>query len=411
MTQSDTPAAEARHPLPPRMPHRIRDDAEALSAARRLAAVYAEGAVARDRDRILPWDEVEHFTASGLGGITAPRAYGGADVSFATLAEVFAILSAADAALGQIPQNHFGVLALIREIGTEEQKAWVFGDVLAGHRIGNAGPERNRTGVTDMTTRLVATPAGLRLTGRRFYSTGAIFAHWIPTRALDEADRPVQAWVRRNAPGVTVIDDWTSFGQRTTASGSVIFEDAPVGAGRIVPVHAFADRPGLAGPVSQFIHAAIDLGIGRAALKDALDFVRDRSRPWTDSGVTRAVDDPTIHREVGRLATALHAAEAVLAEAAEVLDAIAAVPVTAASSARASVAVAEAKVLTGEAAVGMAEALFDLAGSSATRAAHDLDRHWRNARVHTLHDPARWKLHLLGADLVNGTAPRRHQWN
>lgn len=36
--------------------------------------------------------------------------YGGADVSYATLAEVFVILSAADASLGQIPQNQFGLL-------------------------------------------------------------------------------------------------------------------------------------------------------------------------------------------------------------------------------------------------------------------------------------------------------------
>lgn len=409
--EPSSPADDSRRPLAPRRPHLIRDDAEALAAARDLAAAFLEGAVARDRERNLPWDEVERFTASGLGGITVPREFGGADVSFATLAEVFALLSAADPALGQIPQNHFGVLALLREAGTQEQRARFFGDVLAGHRIGNAGPERNRTSITDMTTRLAATPEGLRLSGRRYYSTGAIFAHWIPTRALDDESRPVQAWVRRNAPGVTVIDDWTSFGQRTTASGSVVFEAAPVEPGAVIPVHAFADRPGLAGPVSQFVHAAIDLGIARAAFADALAFVRDHSRPWMDSGVERAVDDPTLRREFGRLAAALHAAEAVVAETAETLEAVAAEPVTAESSARASVAVAEAKVLTGEAAVGIAETLFDVAGSSATRAAHGLDRHWRNARVHTLHDPVRWKLHLLGNYRLNGVAPRRHQWN
>ena len=38
--------------------------------------------------------QIERYTASGLGGVTVPRAYGGADVSYATLAEVFALLSA-----------------------------------------------------------------------------------------------------------------------------------------------------------------------------------------------------------------------------------------------------------------------------------------------------------------------------
>ncbi|HCP30000.1 MAG TPA: SfnB family sulfur acquisition oxidoreductase, partial [Pseudomonas sp.] len=38
------------------------------------------------------------------------------------------------------------------------------------------------------------------------------------------------------------------------------------------------------------------------------------------------------------------------------------------------------------------------------------DRHWRNARVHTLHDPVRWKYHAVGAYHLNGTLPARHSW-
>jgi SfnB family sulfur acquisition oxidoreductase len=411
VTDASAPNAGERRPLLPTPPHLVRSDAEAIGIAERLAEEFAAGAAERDRERRLPWDEIERFTASGLGAITAPRALGGADVSYRTLAEVFAILCAADPALGQVPQNHFGVLQLVREICSEAQKRRFFGAVLAGARIGNAGPERGGRTMTDMRTRLRRTPEGLRLDGRRFYSTGAIFAHWIPTRALDDEDRPVQVWVPADAPGVSVVDDWRSFGQRTTASGSVVFENVAVEPDDVVPVHAFATVPNLMGPVSQMIQAAIDLGIARAAFADAVAFVRDRARPWMDSGVERAVDDPTILHGVGQLATNLHAAEAVLWEAAERLDAVAAEPVTDASSGEASVAVAEAKILTTEIALEASETLFDLAGSSATRATHNLDRHWRNARVHTLHDPVRWKFHLLGNHRLNGVLPRRHQWN
>ncbi|KQT52467.1 MULTISPECIES: SfnB family sulfur acquisition oxidoreductase [unclassified Aureimonas] len=411
LSPKDASEAAKRSPLPPTRPHLIGDDAEALDVARRLAADFAVGAAQRDAERRLPFEEIERYTASGLGGITIPREHGGADVSFVTLAEVFAILCAADPALGQIPQNQFGVIALLREHGTPEQKARLFADVLAGKRIGNAGPEKGGASMLHMKTRLTRTPEGLRLTGRRFYSTGAIFAHWIPTRALDEEDRPVQVWVPHDAPGVTVIDDWSSFGQRTTASGSVVFDNVSIDPGDVLPVHAFAERPGLSGPISQIIQAAIDLGIARGAFADTLAFVRDRSRPWMDSGVAAAVEDPTIRQSVGGLATNLHAAEEVLREAAEVLDRIAAKPVTDLSSAEASLAVAEAKILTTEIALEASETLFDLAGSSATRAAHNLDRHWRNARVHTLHDPVRWKFHLLGNHALNGALPRRHQWN
>ncbi|TCL71471.1 SfnB family sulfur acquisition oxidoreductase [Rhizobium sp. BK251] len=400
-----------RRPLPPSRPHLITSDSEALDTALRLAEHFREGASDRDRERRLPWDEIEEYTASGLGGITVPREFGGADVSLTTLAKTFEILCAADPSLGQLPQNQFGVLALLRDVGSPEQKARIYGDILNGHRIGNAGPEKGKKAVNVSTTRLVAAPDGLRLTGRRFYSTSAIFAHWIPTRAIDEKDRPIQVWVRRDAPGVRVIDDWSSFGQRTTASGSVEFVNAPVDPDLVFPVWSYGNRPGLAGPISQLIQASIDSGIASAAIEDTLSFVRERARPWVDSGLQAATEDPTIIHEVGHLHAEFHAAQAVLHEAAATIDAIAREPVTDASSARASVAVAEAKILTTEIALEATEKLFDLAGSASTRAAQNLDRHWRNARVHTLHDPVRWKYHLIGNYELNGALPSRHQWN
>ncbi|WP_182085292.1 SfnB family sulfur acquisition oxidoreductase [Aureimonas sp. ME7] len=397
--------------MSPAPAHVIRDDADALAAASRLAEGAVIGAAERDRNRVFPRVELDRWSSSGLGGITVPREFRGADVSFATLAEVFATVSAADPSLGQIPQNQVGVLAVISEIGTAEQKRRFFADALAGLRFGNAGPERTGQRMTDMTTRVVAGADGLRLNGQRFYSTGALFAHWIPTRALGTDDRPVFVFARRDAPGVNVVDDWSAFGQRTTASGTVTFDNVAVTPDDMLPLHAMADRPTLAGPVSQLVQAAIDLGIARAAVADAVAYVRDQGRPWIDSGVDRASDDPTIRHGIGHLSTALAAAEAVTRESAETLDAIAAEPVTPESSARASVAVAEAKILTTEIALEAAETLFDLAGAGATRGTHALDRHWRNARVHTLHDPVRWKYHLLGNYAVNGTFPRRHSWN
>jgi SfnB family sulfur acquisition oxidoreductase len=409
-------AAAGREPtLPdPANVRRIRDDAEAIDAARTLAEAFRAGASARDRERLLPWDELDRWSESGLGGITVPKAYGGAGVSYATLAEVFAILSAADASLGQIPQNHFGLLGVLHEAGTDAQKRRFYAEVLAGQRLGNAGPERRATGsrnVLDGTTRLRRTPQGLRLSGTRYYSTGALFAHRVPARALDDDDRAVQVWVPRNAAGLTVVDDWSSFGQRTTASGTVVFDHVSISEDDVIPVWQLADQPGLYGANSQLIQAAIDLGIAQAAFDDAIAFVRQHARPWIDAGVARATEDPHLIADVGRLAIDLEAAREVLREAALSLDAIAAQPVTESGSAQASVAVAEAKVLTTEAALHASEKLFELAGSSATRAGHNIDRHWRNARTHTLHDPVRWKLHLIGNYYLNNALPKRHSWN
>lgn len=399
-----------RIPPGPSRPHLISSDAEAIEIARSLAPRLAEGAAARDRDRILPWEEIELFTASGLGGLTVPRQFGGPDVSHETLARVFSILAAADASVTQIPQNQFGVLALVRQIATPEQQARIYSDILAGHRIGNAGPERHGRAITHVTTRLKRTGGRLRLTGQRYYSTGALFAHWIPSRALDEADRPVLAWVRRDAPGVRVVDDWDGFGQRTTASGTVIFDSAPVDEGLLIDLVPVSSQPGISGPHSQIVQAAIDAGIAAGAVDAALDFVRTKTRAWPFT-VEKATDDPYIIGEIGRLEIDLHAAEEVLARAARTLDRIAAAPVTAESSAEASVAVAEAKILTTEIALEASERLLELAGSSGTRDSYNLGRFWRDARVHTVHDPVRWKYHLLGNYTLNGVLPQRHQWN
>ncbi|WP_442771898.1 SfnB family sulfur acquisition oxidoreductase [Paenirhodobacter enshiensis] len=402
-----------RRPLPPQAPPRpIVTEEDALNAARALAADWAPTAAQRDAERLLPWDQIEAFTRSGLGTITVPRAYGGPGLSFVTLARVFEILCAADSAAGQIPQNHFGVIRLLEEAGTEAQKRRFYADILNGHRIGNAGPERGRRQLTHNATALRETADGLRLSGHRFYSTGAIFAHWIPTRANDPQGRPVQVWVPRDAEGVEVVDDWDSFGQRTTASGSVIFDNVPIAdPEQIIPVWQRAEIPGLAGPVSQLIQAAIDSGIAQGALNEAIAFVREKSRPWVDSGVSRAQDDPYIIADIGRLQAALWAAQQVVEDTARLLDRIAAGPIGAEDSARASVAIAEAKILTTEIALRASEKLFELAGTASTRAGLNLGRIWRNARVHTLHDPVRWKYHLLGNWHLNRRAPARHQWN
>ncbi len=406
---------EVSNTAKPAAVQRIATDAQALEIAHKLASQFEPRSAERDRKRLLPWDELDAWSASGLGAITIPREYGGADVSYATLAEVFVILSAADGSLGQVPQNHYGLLGVLRELGSDAQKRRFYGEVLAGARLGNAGPERKSVDsptILQGATRLTGEGNSLRLSGRRFYSTGALFAHRIPSRATDDQGRAVQVWVPRDAEGVNVIDDWNSFGQRTTASGSVIFDNVRIDAADVLPLWQLAEKPGLYGPNSQIVQAAIDQGIAEKAVAEAIQFVRERARPWVDSGVANATDDPYIIADVGRLQVGLHAAKEVLLEAGRTLDTIAAqASISADDSARASVAVAEAKVLTTRIALEATEKLFELAGSSATRAAHNLDRHWRNARVHTLHDPVRWKAHLIGNYLLNGVLPRRHSWN
>lgn len=390
--------------------HVLRNDNEALQAAHTLAAVAREHAAKRDQQRKLPWSQLEAFTQSGLGSISVPREFGGPQVSYVTLAEVFAIISAADPALGQIPQNQVGILNLIQSTATHAQKEQLFSSVLQGWRIGNAGPERGSKNTLDLKARITTDGDEVVINGQKFYSTGALFAHWIAVKALNEDGKQVIAFVRRGTPGLRVVDDWSGFGQRTTASGTVLLNDVRVDADLVVDNWRINESPNIQGAVSQLIQAAIDLGIAREAIADTISFVRERSRPWIDAKVERNSDDPYVIADIGKLSIELHAAHALLRKAGRVLDEVSAKPIDAQAAARASIAVAEAKVLSTELSLLASEKLFELAGSRASLAEFNLDRHWRNARVHTLHDPVRWKYHAIGAYRLNGTLPARHSW-
>ncbi|CAI0784441.1 SfnB family sulfur acquisition oxidoreductase [Serratia entomophila] len=388
----------------------IADALQALEAARQVAIAAAPNAALRDRQRQYPLQELALFSRLGLGGISIPREYGGPGLSFVTLAEVFRLISAVDPALGQIPQNHFGLIQLIRDAGSEEQKRRIFAAVLAGQRIGNGGPEKNSKHTLDMHSRLRQTDDGLRFTGDKFYSTGALFAHIVAAKALDDQQRPVLALIPRPAAGLEIVDDWSGIGQRTTASGTVRLREVRVDPANVIPLQPLSDKPTIQGAVSQLIQAAIDAGIAQGALDEAAQFIRERSRPWVDAGVERNAEDPYILADVGRLSIELSAANALLRRAARVLDETDRRPIGAEDAAAASIAVAEAKVLTTEVALQASEKLFEWSGSRATLAENGLDRHWRNARTHTLHDPVRWKYHAIGDYYLNGRFPARHSW-
>ena len=386
---------------------RIASDEEALETARRLAARFATTAAGRDAERRLPFAELDELAQSGLLAIAVPAQYGGLDVSNAVLAEVTAILAAADGSIGQIPQNHFYILEALRTDGSEEQKRYFFGRALAGDRFGNALSERGTKTVGHYNTRIVRDAPGYRINGTKYYSTGVLFADWVTVFALDEEDRLVMAFVPKGTEGVETIDDWDGFGQRTTGSGTTIFNDVYVHADSVVLHHKGFERPTTIGSVGQIVHAGIDLGIARAAFAETLEFVRTKSRPWMDSGVERAADDPLTISKVGQIAIRLEAATALLERAGRKVDA-AQIETTEATVVEATLAVAAAKVLTTEIAIEATNTLFELAGTSAVKTELNLDRHWRNARTHTLHDPVRWKYHVVGNYHLNGVIPPKN---
>jgi SfnB family sulfur acquisition oxidoreductase len=386
---------------------RLQTEAEALAAARQLAKDFSAKAADRDASRLLPFEELDALSLSGLLAITVPAEYGGLDVSNTVLAEVTAILAEGDASIGQVPQNHFYILEALRNDGSEEQKKFFFGRALAGDRFGNALSERGTKTVAHYNTRITRDGLAYRINGSKFYSTGVIFADWITVFAVDEEDRLTMSFVPRGTDGIEIVDDWDGFGQRTTGSGTTILNNVRVTADAVVHHHRGFERPTTIGSVGQIIHAAVDLGIARAAFAETIDFVKTKSRPWMDSGVERACDDPLTIAKLGQIAIRLDAATATIERAGRKVD-IAQIEPTEEHVVAATLAVAAAKVLTTEIALEASSALFELAGTSSVKSGLNLDRHWRNARTHTLHDPVRWKYHVIGNYHLNGVTPPKN---
>lgn len=408
--EAEVKAAVPAVPRPAKPAHIVASDEEAIAVASELAKKLVKGASERDRTRTRPVAELDLFSQSGLWSINVPKAFGGPEVSYVTLGKVIEIISAADPSIGQIPQNHLGVVAAIRTVSSPEQQKLLFAEVLKGTRFGNAFSEFGSKRAVDFETKFTDAGDHVIVNGRKFYSTGALLAHLVPIVALDDQGRAWYAIAERDAPGLTVIDDWSSFGQRTTSSGTVILDNVKVPKTHLVPGYKGYDHPTADGAIFQIIQVAVDTGIARAAIDDTIDFVRTRARSWVDSGLDHAWQDPYTIQAVGTLKLRLHAAQALLEKAGLAVDRAVAAP-SEKSVAAAQIAVAEAKVLSTEIAIEATNKLFELAGTRSTLAEHNLDRHWRNARTHTLHDPVRWKPFHIGNFHLNGIAPPRHPWN
>lgn len=393
--------------------------AEALATADAVATRLAAGSAERERAAVPLLPQLREVADAGLLGVSVPPGHGGPGLPASVTVEVLRRLSRGDAAVGQLLLSHFVIAQAIAGLGDQEPAPRIYRDVLAGAQVGNATAERGTATALERRTTVTARGDGTWvLDGRKFYATGALGATWIAVAAVVQG-RPAETatvFVRPDQPGVTLdLDQWSAFGQRGTASGEVRLDGVVVDADLVIEEGPAPDPrtgpPSLLGAFDQALHAAIDIGIARAALEDGAEFVRTRSRPWkeaVDAGYGRAEQEPHVVRRFGELTAKLFALEALLARSTAIIDAGYALPeLTREAATDATLTVAAAKALAQEFAVEIASGVFELTGTSATDGAVNLDRHWRNVRTHSLHDPARWKYVHLGHHTLGGANPPR----
>jgi alkylation response protein AidB-like acyl-CoA dehydrogenase len=376
---------------------------DAAGFLHRLTGVVDEartGAAQRDSTRSYARAEIDALRRIGFWSLTVPPEYGGLGLGPDTLIQGVLALAAADASLGQIPQNHFMSVERIRLTTTGSQRAhWL--EILGGGALfGNATAEGGELHPGDHGTRLHRHGDGWRLTGRKVYATGSILADHIAVAARDDTDTPRTVLVGTTAPGVVLHDDWQGLGQRTTASGAAEFHDVAVDPIAVLPTTTDSVATYRISALGQLIHAAIDAGIALGALAEAVTLGR-RGHGGRGSGVQAFDADVLGVAQLGDLHIAALSARRLVESAAARLAGLHENS-DIAESVDVFYEVAAAKAVSTRAALTVTSELFEIGGTSSTRPSLGLDRYWRDARTHTLHDAARWKAHSIGRWLLDG---------
>ncbi|MBJ9727999.1 acyl-CoA dehydrogenase family protein [Burkholderia cenocepacia] len=383
-------------------------DAPAVDRAALARAIEALRVSAAERDRAggHAGQEKQWLADAGLLTLAVPRAFGGQEAAWPEIYDVIRQVARVDSALAHLVGFQCLQVVSVDVWGNAAQRErYLRGTVDGRWWWGNA--------VNPLDTRLVATATpdgGYRLDGVKGFCSGTRGSQRMTVSAHDPAiGRTVFGVVPTDRAGITVNDDWDPVGQRQTDSGSVRFDGVTLVPDEVLHRSEAPPTPRatLRTLVSQLVLTNLFVGLAEGALAEARDYVRQHGRPWIHSDVERAEDDPYTLQRFGDMRVRAIAAAALADRAANALqhawarqDAL-----TADERAEVALAVSEAKIVAQRAALDNGEALFDACGARATAASLGLDRFWRNARTHTLHDPLDYRLRDVGRYALTGELP------
>ncbi|MBD2341583.1 acyl-CoA dehydrogenase [Calothrix sp. FACHB-156] len=375
-----------------------------------LLDFIAVGAAERDRDRILPYDVVELIRRSRLGALRIPVAEGGAGSTARELFEVAIRLGYADANVAHIVRNHFSVTErILRSERTERNRRWIKAAV-DGAIFGSAATElelKRAGGGGVANTKLTPDGNGYRLNGTKYYSTGSLYADYLYVRLLTPDGSAATVIIPSHRDGVELIDDWDGFGQRLTGTGTTIFTNVRVEADEVI-LETDTDKDNLPyNIVPQLFLTAVNAGIIRNVLRDAISLVHKRPRTFYHAVAEQAADDPLLQQTIGQISANAFAAESIVLAAADALDRLPAAKAQGAESElaaalAASLSASKAKLIVDDLATRSATLLFEVGGASTTKKSSNLDRHWRNARTLASHNPSHFKARAVGDYEING---------
>ncbi|MBS7703772.1 acyl-CoA dehydrogenase family protein [Chelatococcus asaccharovorans] len=368
-------------------------------------------AVERDNNRILPFDEIGWLREAGFPRLRLPVEHGGAG---ATLPELFGLiieLGAADTSVTNALRSHLGFTEdILNAAPSLARDAWLK-RLGGGETIGSGFSELGEGTVGTVATRLSRRGDHWVLNGRKFYTSGSLYADWINLGAVTDTGETVGALVPTKADGVTILDDWDGFGQILSASGTAIFSDVALTDDHLNPVR---ERFRYTGGFFQLVHLATLAGIGRAGADEVAQLVKDRKRSYPHANADLPAADPQVLQIVGRVRGAAYAAGAIVLKAAEALERTYQARLSGDAAAEeeagalADLEVSQSVTVVTDIVLEATTLLFDALGASAARKSYGLDRHWRNARTISSHNPRIYHHRAIGEFAVNGTWPERN---
>lgn len=375
---------------------------------RPLFARIAEGAVAREIERKLPFEEIGWLKEARFGALRVPEADGGYGATLPELFELLTELAAADSNFTQILRAHYGAVEdVLASPDAARRKVW-FARFAAGDIFGGGFTERGGAKAGTFATTIKRHNGGWIVNGEKYYSTGSLFADWIELVGTGPEDKVIVAAVPTSAPGLTQRDDWNGFGQKLTGSGTSIYENIEL---PFDHVQTGDDRFKYQAAFYQTVHLATLTGIARAAADEVSEQVARRTRTFTHATVRVPRQDPQVLQVVGQAHSNAYAAGAITQCVAAALQhayetAIAgSEEAVAAANLAAEIEAAEGQIVVSKLVLDATANIFNALAASATSTSVSLDRHWRNARTISSHNPAIYKERVVGDYAVNQTAP------
>jgi alkylation response protein AidB-like acyl-CoA dehydrogenase len=385
------------------MPKQLTTDYQTLAARfRPIFTRIAEGAVERELDRQLAVEPIRWLKEAGFGTLRIPVEEGGFGATLPQLFQLLTELAEADSNLPQALRAHFAFVEdRLNQPDSEERKRW-FRRFTDGELVGSGWTEIGNLKLGEVVTKVSPSE-------NKFYSTGTLYADWIDVYAQrGDNGRDVIALVNTHQTGVQREDDWDGFGQRLTGSGTTRFEQAKVEAPH---VYDFSERFRYQTAFYQHVLLSTLAGIGRAITRDVAQGVANRKRIYSHSNANLVKQDVQVLQVVGQISSWAYAVDATVQQATQALQQAYELHDSGDEAAiqqanvKAEVDSAKAQVIATDLVTRAATELFNALGASDTRTSKALDRHWRNARTVSSHNPVIYKSRNVGDWEVNGNEP------